>query len=127
MKFSEDGRDDDLKGGAIKSSAKREEINVATGIPSKVQLQEAPMQLDARSTSRTTSIPSLVQPPVTDVDVRQPLQQQDVIRGGGIHPLTKRSNGKGSHYDSDEVRHHMVHSLSRHPPLLKAYLNSSVI
>ena len=107
-----------MKGGAIKTSAKKEEIAVPA-VPARVEIREAPAVQSVRTVARTTAFPNLVHPPLTEINVP------------GITPhipaITKRSNGKGAHYDSHEVRHHMVNSLGRHPRLLKAYLTSSVI
>ena len=115
MRF-DDGRDDNLKGGAIKNP-KKEEI-AATVIPSAVVIREAPVQ-PLRTMARTIATPNLVQPELSELTVP--------VLIPSIPQITKRSNGKGAYYDAHDVRHHMIHSLGRHPRLLKAYLHSSVI
>ena len=110
-------KEDDLKGGAIRG-AKKEEIKVP-GIPTNTVPETPAIREPPRSAIRSIKTPNLVQPHISELHA--PLVQY------GLPSITKRSNGKGAHYDSAEVRHHMVHSLGRHPKLLRAYLNSSVI
>ena len=118
MKFTEDGREDHLKGGSIKLSAKKEEIAVAT-VPARVEIREAPAVQSLRTNVRTIAVPNLVQPPLSEISVPAITPY--------IPAITKRSNGMGAHYDSHDVRYHMINSLGRHPRLLHAYLRSSVI
>ena len=107
-----------MKGGAILKKVKKEEIKTASAPqPSSAPLEQgAPIVM--RSMVRSSQVPNLVQPGGEDLFVRPLLP--------AMYDLTKRSSGKGAHHDAPDVRHHVVHSLSRHPRLLKAYLKSSI-
>ena len=108
-----------IKGGAILNvKQKKEEVKVTANMPEPkpvvgevVSIQMPPMLPKAQR-------PSLVHPPLNDLYAPRPMQVG--------RKLEKRSNGKGAHFDAPDVRHHIVHSLSARPKLLRAYLRSSI-
>ena len=98
---------------------KKEEIEPASVPQATTTPLEEQAPIVMRSLVRSQEVPSLIQPDGQDLFVKPilPIGSQ----------LAKRSSGKGAHYDAPDVRHHVVHSLARHPKLLRAYLKSSAV
>ena len=100
-------------------NVKKEEIKTASvPQPTTTSMETIEPPIVMRSLVRSVAVPSLVQPSREDIHVRPILP--------AMHSLAQRSSGKGAHHDAPDARHHVVHSLSRHPRLLKAYLKSSI-
>ena len=133
MKFEDEKQeeDDELVGGAIKGYVKAPMETVAPDTSKKQFINNISNRQFASSPydflNHSRSYAGMSMAPTNNVpgwlhDYQYVAHPEELVRDA----VVKRSSGKGADNDHPHIRHAVVHSLQKHPTLLRTYLNGVV-